>query len=118
MLPSSLNYIASEAFANCNKLLDVYCHAENVPLTHDKFLYGSYPEHITLHVPANALNDYKNTAHWSSFGNIVALTDEEMSIEQLTSKKSQLTIYDLSGRRTEKAEKGIYIVNGCKIVIK
>ena len=39
-------------------------------------------------------------------------------IEQLTTNQSQLTIYDLTGRRVEKAEKGIYIVNGKKVVIK
>ena len=39
-------------------------------------------------------------------------------IEQLTTNQSQLTIYDLMGRRVEKAEKGIYIVNGKKVVIK
>ena len=31
---------------------------------------------------------------------------------------SELVIYDLSGRRVEKMEKGIYIVNGVKVVIK
>ena len=38
-------------------------------------------------------------------------------IEQLTTNQSQITIYDLMGRRVEKAEKGIYIVNGKKVVI-
>ena len=39
-------------------------------------------------------------------------------IEQLTTNQSQLTIYDLTGRRVEKMEKGIYIVGGKKVVIK
>ena len=39
-------------------------------------------------------------------------------IEQLTNDKSQQTIYDLMGRRVEKAAKGIYIVNGKRVVIK
>ena len=37
---------------------------------------------------------------------------------QLTIDNSQLVIYDLTGRRVEKMEKGIYIVNGKKVVIK
>ena len=37
---------------------------------------------------------------------------------QLTIDNSQLVIYDLLGRRVEKMEKGIYIVNGKKVVIK
>lgn len=42
-------------------------------------------------------------------------------IGQLTSDKSQLTIYDLAGRKvtdTERLKGGIYIVNGKKVVIK
>ena len=40
---------------------------------------------------------------------------------QLTNDNSQLTIYDLSGRKvtdTENLKGGIYIVNGKKVVIK
>ena len=73
VLPKSLEHIYSEAFADCEKLLDVYCYAETVPQAHSDAFNDSYPESITLHVPATALNDYKSTAPWSSFGNIVEL---------------------------------------------
>ena len=42
------------------------------------------------------------------------LTDDIESIEAET----ETVIYDLSGRRVEKMEKGIYIVNGKKVVVK
>lgn len=45
----------------------------------------------------------------------------ENGIDQLTNDKSQLTIYDLTGRRitdTENLKGGIYIINGRKVVIK
>ena len=45
----------------------------------------------------------------------------ESGIEQLTIGNSQLTIYDLTGRRITNAENlkgGIYIINGKKVVIK
>ena len=118
VLPKNLREIGSQAFADCNELLDVYCYAESVPWAEANAFDGSYPEYATLHVPASALNTYKTTAPWNSFGTIVALTEKEMSIEQLTSDKSLLIIYDLSGRRVEKAEKGIYIINGKKTIVK
>ena len=37
---------------------------------------------------------------------------------ELTIDNGQLTIYDLTGRRVEKMEKGIYIVNGRKVIVK
>ena len=77
VLPKNLKYINSKAFANCSELLDVYCYAEKVPSTYTNAFDGSYPKYITLHVPASALNAYKVTAPWSSFGNIVVQEDEE-----------------------------------------
>ena len=44
--------------------------------------------------------------------------DSDDGVEQLTNDKSQLIIYDLMGRRAEKIGKGIYIVNGKKVVFK
>ena len=69
--------IRTEAFANCSELLDVYCYAENVPSTESNSFDGSYPEHITLHVPDASIDSYKATAPWSSFGKIVGLSGEE-----------------------------------------
>ena len=70
---SGVEYIYSEAFANCGNLTDVYCLATIVPSTYSDAFNESYPEYMTLHVPASAINNYKTTAPWSSFGNIVAI---------------------------------------------
>lgn len=72
-IPASVTSIGYAAFAYCSSLSEVYCYAENVPSTDNK-AFGSSPiENATLYVPASALNKYKTTAPWSSFGNIVAL---------------------------------------------
>ena len=81
VLPKNVRIIHNGAFSNCAKLLDVYCHAETVPSMPNDTFDGSYPEYATLHVPASALNAYKTTAPWSSFGNIVEL---EVSIAEIT----------------------------------
>ena len=73
VLPKSLESIGSQAFANCSELLDVYCYAEEVPSAEADAFDGSYPEYATLHVPASALETYKTTSPWSSFGTIVEL---------------------------------------------
>ena len=74
---NSVRRIGTEAFANCTELLDVYCYAEKVPSTESNAFDGSYPEHITLHVPDASIESYKATAPWSSFGKIVGLSGEE-----------------------------------------
>ena len=65
--------IDREAFAKCSDLTDVYCLATSVPSTNATAFNESYPEYMTLHVPAEAIDSYKTTAPWSSFGTIVTL---------------------------------------------
>ncbi len=76
---NSVTSIGNKAFSNCENLADVYCFATNVPATRDDWgdycnpFEGSYPEYMTLHVPAEAINSYKTTYPWSEFGTIVTL---------------------------------------------
>ena len=74
---SGVKQINQQAFAECKELKDVYCLAESVPNAKTDAFKDSYPEYTTLHVPANSLNAYKNTAPWSSFGKIVSLNGGE-----------------------------------------
>ncbi len=67
-IPEGVTYIGSYAFSNCPELTDVYSCAEKVPSTNTNIFDGSNIEYATLHVPASAVNEYKNTAPWSGFG--------------------------------------------------
>ena len=89
VLPKSVGDIRGEAFADCSELSDVYCYAERVPSTEADAFNGSYIEYATLHVPASAINDYKTTAPWSSFGKIIALG---ASITEITLSESSATL--------------------------
>ena len=71
-IPNSVTSIGNEAFANCENLTDVYCLATDVPATSSDAFEGSYPEYMTLHVPAETINSYKTTEPWSNFGSIIA----------------------------------------------
>ena len=64
--------IGSTAIDQCNSLTDIYCYASELPSTNNSF-WRTELGNITLHVPENALETYKSTAPWSSFGNIVAI---------------------------------------------
>ncbi len=70
--------IDSEAFAKCENLTDVYCLATSVPSTDATAFNESYPEYMTLHVPEEAIDCYKATAPWSSFGTVVTLGGEDI----------------------------------------
>ena len=79
-IPESVKSIGIIAFGHCPKLLDVYCYAETVPSANTNAFYGSSPENITLHVLASALETYKTTAPWSSFGKFEVLTPRSVTL--------------------------------------
>ena len=72
-IPNSVTSIGEQAFSDCENLTDVYCLATDVPSTNSNAFDGSYPEYMTLHVPAEAIDSYKATEPWSEFGTIVTL---------------------------------------------
>ena len=72
-IPNSITHIYSCAFQNCNNLTDVYCYADNVPITWDYAFKDTPIASATLHVPAGSIDLYKTTSPWKDFGNIVAL---------------------------------------------
>ena len=114
---SGVTSIGKSAFSTCLNLRDIYCYAERVPSA-DSDAFG-FMRWSTLHVPVGSLDIYKATSPWSGFGNIVALTEEETGIDELKGEngKRKTVVFDLSGRRVQKGEKGVLIQNG-KLVIK
>ena len=70
--------IGEGAFAKCENLANVYCLATSVPETDSDAFNESYPEYMTLHVPEEAIDNYRTTAPWSNFGTIVKLDGEDI----------------------------------------
>ena len=123
-IPASTQFIGHDTFRGCSALKDVYNFSVVLP-TIEFDLFRDVPvANATLHVPASALEDYKNADQWKEFGNIVPLTEEEDEvdgIEGLTPNPSLVergAWCDLSGRRVQQPRNGIYIKNGRKVLIK
>ncbi len=124
-LGSGVNTIKS-AFGNCKELEDVYCYMTtlNSNMLTSAF-YDSFIEYATLHVPQNLIPLYSAVEPWSTFGSIVALTDDDpkpTGVDEVKIKKVDVegTYYDLNGRKLTgtPTQKGVYINNGKKVVAK
>ena len=120
VIPSTVNTISVNAFRNCKGITDVYCYAENVPNTDENAFNWTPIEKSTLHVPANAIEAYKATWPWSDFKEIVAINGNDPDgISKVKQDNCESSYYDLYGRRIHQPQqKGLYIRNGKKIVVK
>ena len=73
-IPNSVTAIDEQLLRNCNSLTEVYCYAENVPITDIKAFEKSNAGGAILYVPAASVDAYKTTSPWNEFGNIIALS--------------------------------------------
>ena len=60
--------IMDEAFS----FRDLYCYSEEIPKVHNAF-EGLDLSLITLHVPTDVIENYRNIEPWCKFGSIVSL---------------------------------------------
>ena len=79
-IPSSVTSIGTQAFMECGNPQNVYCYAESVPTTKENAFEDTNIANATLHVPANVLEDYRNTVPWSGFGKFANIKTAEPSV--------------------------------------
>lgn len=114
VLPKTITTIGNNAF-NYWGSKEIYCYAEQLPEIGNYVFFPYSGDNSTLHVPAAAIETYKNAEQWKNFGNIVALTDDDpkptgisaMEYAPMTTNKA---IYDLQGHQLAQPKKGLNII--------
>jgi hypothetical protein len=71
---------------------------------------------IPVYVPAASVASYQSAKCWKEFTNIIGTNSTSIEHQELGTQSPNI-IYDLRGRRVTHPEKGIYIVNGRKVLI-
>lgn len=71
IIGSGVERIYDNSFAECSEIADVYCYAEQPPVTSITAFNDSYIEYATLHVQESAISSYKGNRPWSDFKDIV-----------------------------------------------
>ena len=117
-IPNSVTDIGENTFAGC-PIDNMYCYSEALPGKNVSIFGLGNLSNSTLHVPASSIEQYKINYPWNMFGHIVALTGEELAVgNPRQSMSTNNHYYSIDGRLTENLLKGIYIVNGKKVMVK
>lgn len=120
-LSSTLRTLGSYAFYDCSNIETIISLIPGERLfAVDTTVFGNVDkENCKLHIPAGALDAYKLTEGWNLFENIIELSEEEMrNMENTLVCDEDRSVTDLAGRAVKFPTKGVYIINGKKILIK
>ena len=119
-IPASVHYIGTYAFAFCTGLTKVTMKGATPPTcqNNDAFTNANTSTQATLYVPSGSKAAYVSAGWNAWFKEIVELATGITAIELSPSATDHY--YTLDGRRMEGAptKKGLYIVNGRKVVVK
>ena len=112
-IPSSVTVINEGLFWKCESLKDIYYYSEVVPNTSvDAFEYYNYKD-ATLHVPAQSIGNYQSSSPWREFGNIVALTEEEIAMAVINlpfDEVLEVGRFSLDGKRVTPSYQGLVVI--------
>lgn len=130
IIPNSIECIGKRAFYNCSHLTTIISHIQD-PFELDpiSFCYLDEKSRVwssftdaTLYVPVGTKAKYEATEGWKEFKNIVEGEPGPSAIQSPTFMKT-INIYSISGYKVrsnatslEGLPKGIYIVNGKKVI--
>lgn len=132
VLPTTMTLIKAGAFASCDNLTSITCHATTAPTLDssegwDKQFIGNSSwdciiNNCKVYVPSETAKETYNTASWSYWtafyeaGNVVV--SDLTNITTPTTVAKETPAYNLAGQRVAEGTKGLIIKNGKKMIVK
>ena len=109
ILPASLKTLAEGNFYGCTALTSVTCNAPEPPLAEVYSFDDAVKTAATLYVPDASLDAYRSADVWKDFFAVKGLSATGLSSPEAADDDTVRDIYDLSGRKSNKASKGLNI---------
>ena len=115
-ISNTIESIGDYAFANCNDILDIKIGAKKAITANENIFSSDVYNNACLYVPEGRKFAYERTTPWNNFYIV------EMDFTGIDDVKEQTVennvIYDLQGRVVDNPTKGVYIINGNKVLVK
>ena len=110
--------IGEEAFSDCNNVTRILTSAMTPPVCGNQALDDINKWNCSLYVPSEAKSAYQQAEQWREF---FFIEDLPLGINNVVDENYNGfsgVYYDLSGRAVENPAKGIYIINGKKLLVR
>ena len=117
VIPKSVKQTGTDVFKDCSNLKSIYVMSETAPSVSSTCFTNKHYIDAVVYVPNGCLEAYQKADVWKKFWDIrefdpTGIDDVKIENENVT------TVYDLNGRVVENPTKGIYIINGKKVLLK
>ncbi|MCH5182143.1 MAG: leucine-rich repeat protein [Prevotellaceae bacterium] len=111
-IPDAVTIIWDNAFAYCSGLTEITCSATEPPYlgySGQEAFDNSHYREVTVFVPKEVMNTYKNARYWNQFWNIVGknLTSVGRIEAESTEEDATSTVYDLRGVKVAASPEGL-----------
>ena len=116
-IPAGVTSIGSHALWGCSGLTSITCNAATPPVIADEWTINDVDRSIPVYVPAASIVTYEEAEYWYEFEIVGIGTETGIDNSEIKNQKSEI-IHDLHGRRVQEPAKGLYIVNGRKVLVK
>ena len=120
-IPATVETITSGAFRNCSQIRDIYCHGTIPPVCSGWLFDNVSLSNMTLHYPQGSRDAYRAAECWKEFFDDHATEFDASGINDITVDGAlDGKVYNLKGQQVNgrAAQKGLYILNGKKVIIK
>ena len=118
-ISKTIESIGNNAFAECNNIFDIKIGSKKVITASENIFSTDVYNNAYLYVPDGRKDFYAKTSPWSNF--IIREMDFTGIEDVETEGEKVQTIYDLTGRKLKGENgkrKGIYIIDGKKVLVK
>ena len=117
VIPKSVKQTGTDVFKDCSNLKSIYVMSETAPSVSSTCFTNKHYIDAVVYVPNGCLEAYQKADVWKEFWDIREF--DPTGIDDVKNEnENATTVYDLNGRAVENPTKGIYIINGKKVLLK
>ena len=116
-ISSAIESIGNYAFRYCSNLLEIKMESKYAISVSENIFSSDTYNNACLYVPEGRKFAYEKTSPWSNFY-IVEMDFTGIDDIEGEDESAQTVIYDMQGRKVDNPTKGLYIINGNKVLVK